>query len=103
MKKIKVRKVIYPLWKEIKEAKLPINLFHKWQYIYSSAKGKISLVKLKNYRFLGDSFWEIYSLEGNLFEGTERFETKEEAERRIKELLDGSAKGRRGDESTLRE
>jgi hypothetical protein len=57
------------------------------QYIYSSNKGKISLIQLIGYLYEGQP-WEIYCLEGNLFEDTERFETKEQAEIRIKEVLD---------------
>ena len=33
-------------------------------------------------------WWEIYALKGDSIPDTERFETKEDAEKRIKELLD---------------
>ena len=52
-------------------------------HAYSSDKGKISMVLLKNYFLDGRDFWEIYCLEGDLFEGVERFDTIEEAEQRI--------------------
>ena len=56
----------------------------RWQYIYSSKKGKISLIKLIG---VGSERWEIYSLEGDLFEDTERFKSKKEAEQKILKLL----------------
>lgn len=60
----------------------------KYQYIYTSTKGKISLVELPNYFHDNQDLWEIYSLEGNLFDDVIRFDTKEEAEVKIKEFLD---------------
>lgn len=63
------------------------RLFGKWQYFYSSEKGEISLIQLKQYTIMGEDQWEILSLEGELFEDVERFDTKREAMRRIKELL----------------
>lgn len=60
----------------------------KEQYIFSSDKGKISCVKFLDYFRDGKDFWEIYCLEGNLFEDIERFETFEEAKQKCKELLD---------------
>jgi len=56
--------------------------FGEDQHIYSSSRGKISAVLLKNYFLDGRDFWEIYCLEGNLFEGVERFDTIEEVEQR---------------------
>ena len=63
------------------------QLVGKWQYIYNSEKGEISLIKLINYFGDGIDFWEIYSC-GDLFEDVERFKSKKEAEKRIKELLE---------------
>jgi len=56
---------------------------------YWSKKGRVScflsypgaMGAVPNY------FWEIYCLEGRLFEDIERFDTEEECERRIIELL----------------
>ena len=59
----------------------------KYQWIFSSEKGKISLVELPNYFRDGKTLWEIYSLEGNLFEDIDRFDSFEEAEKKCKELL----------------
>jgi len=64
------------------------QLFGKYQHIFSSEKGKISLIRLKKYYSEKVSFWEIYCLEGNLFEDTERFKIKVKAVKRIKELLE---------------
>ena len=87
---MKIKKQIYPGYIEFEKAKkagidIPC-LFGKYQYIYSSGKGKISLVEFKNYYGDGKDLWEIYCLVGELFEDVERFDTKEEAETRIKEL-----------------
>ncbi len=62
------------------------QMFGKYQYLYESEKGKISLIELKNYRNGVEDLWEIYCLEGNLCD-TERFYTKEEALEEIKKLL----------------
>jgi len=68
------------------ERRLP-RIFGDWQYIYTGKKGQISLVELIDYYGDGIDRWEIYSLQGELFDDVERFKSKEEAERRIKELL----------------
>jgi len=60
--------------------------FGKFQYIYSSEKGRISLILLKDYFKKGNDIWEIFS-GGDLFEDTERFATKKKAEKRISEVL----------------
>jgi hypothetical protein len=78
----------YAEWELAKERGHEIPLiFGKYQFIYSSKKGKISLILLKKY-FCGIDTWEIYCLKGDLFEDVERFDTKEEAEKRIREILD---------------
>lgn len=73
---------------KFKELKLR-QLFGKYQYIFSSKKGEISLIELKGYDFVTEKdLWEIYELSNNrLFEDVKRFKTKEEAVKRIKELL----------------
>lgn len=60
--------------------------FGKYQYIYSSQKTKISLIQVVS-SFGLELIWEIYCIEGDLFDDVERFKTKKEAEKRIKELL----------------
>lgn len=88
LENIKVEKRRHQIWDNMD--KVPSSfppIIGEWQYIYSSLKGKISLVSLPNYYHDGKDFWEIYSLEGVLFEDVERFPTKEEAEQKIDELL----------------
>ena len=81
---------IWDSWFAMKE-KLPYYdqpLVGRWQWIYESEKGKISLIELPNYFRDGATLWETYSLEGDLFEEIERFGSQEEAEKRIYEILD---------------
>lgn len=95
---MKVERRIHQVWKEWEKyniAELMASqglssnpLIGKYQYIYSSDKGRISLVELPDYFRDGITLWEIYCQEGDLFEDIERFDTKEEADIRIKELLD---------------
>ena len=78
-----------------KKLKFPC-LTGKWQYIYSDDKAEISLVELYGHNFAEPNdyntpMWEIMQIEGkkSLFEDVERYPTKEKAEERIKELLNG--------------
>jgi hypothetical protein len=59
----------------------------KWQYVAESVKGKIGIVELPDYFKDGKTVWEIYSLEGQLFEKIERFDSYEEAESTVKRYL----------------
>ncbi len=52
---------------------------------YKTGKGIISLVPPS---FVTSDRYEIYCIEGNLFEGTEQYNTLELTENRIKELLE---------------
>jgi len=88
---MKIIKRIHPIYEEYEKAKkqgmkIPI-LTGKYQYIYKTEKGEISLVLFKNYFNDGKDFWEIYCLNGKLFEDVERFATKIEAEKQIKKYL----------------
>lgn len=94
--RITPKKRIHKVYQEFKKANKKLDeigskkirqLIGKWQYIYSTRKGEISLVKFLDYLKEGDNFWEIYCLKGNLFKDCERFRTKENAEKRIVELL----------------
>lgn len=96
MSQIKIEKRIHQIWNEGAHEIIDHPIVGKWQYIYSSNKRKISLVQIYGYPLsLGESYeeswkhfqWEIMSLEGNLFEDVERFDSKEKAEVRIKQLL----------------
>ena len=69
------------------------SLAEKCQYIYSSDIGEISLVKIESI-FLDSDCWEIYCLEGDLFDDDYRFETKKEAEIEIAKFL-----GKKGEAS----
>jgi len=92
---IKLNRIIHKGWTEYQEVlkqnpKFELRcLFGKYQYIYESDKGMISLVLLKNYGFKDKKdVWEIYELSANkLFDDVERFRTKTQALKRIKELL----------------
>jgi len=61
------------------------KIFGKYQYIYSSSKGRISLINFE--RGLYADNWEIFCQEGDLLDDVERFSNKKSAEDRIKELI----------------
>lgn len=67
--------------------KIP-EMFGKYQFVFSSDKGKISMIQLKNYMSPGDTQWEIYSLEGDLFDDVERFAKRQDAEERARFYLE---------------
>ena len=54
-------------------------------YRYKTERGEISLIYPSRYTLYR---YEIYCIDGDLFEGTERYETKEEAEELISALLE---------------
>ena len=97
---MKVTKQVHSGWKEMNALTDDIkkqlrhlrhstlSLFGKYQYICKSKKAKISLIELPNYFRDGKDIWEIYCLEGSLFDDVERFDTKAEADKRIKGLLE---------------
>jgi len=59
----------------------------KYHYVFSNSKGEISMInELREYNNM-PNFWEIYCLKGDLFKDTERFDTKEEAIKKVKEYL----------------
>lgn len=88
---IKIQKRIHNVhkeWEKAKEMGVKISkLVGKYQYIYSSENGKISLIKVVPIFNLGSLGWEIYCLEGDLFDDVEKFKTRPDAEKRIEELL----------------
>jgi hypothetical protein len=104
--KIKTTKRIHVGWKEWQELlksksenigikamikNHPKGLFGKWQYIYESKRGKISLIELPNYDFVtGEDVWEILELSKNHllpYDDVKRFSTKKQAEKMIRGLL----------------
>lgn len=61
------------------------QLFGKYQYIVSSPKGKVSCAAIHNiYNKLG---WEIYCLEGDLFEDVINCSSQKDAIKKAKEFL----------------
>lgn len=66
------------------EVEEKITQYGAKQKIFSSPKGKISLVFPNTYTM---NQYEIYCLEGELFDDIERFETEEEARERSEKLL----------------
>lgn len=84
---MKIIERTHPIWEEYKKIGRTPDTVGEKQFIYSSEKGEISLITLPNYFQDGITFFEIYCLEGNLFLHVERFNLKEDAEKRIKELL----------------
>ena len=94
-KDITVESSLDPCWVEMQAMKKhfprrTINLrTGKYRYLYSSKKGTISLL-FESRRMMLDHrerFWEIFCLQGKLFEGPERFATRSDAEKRIEKLL----------------
>lgn len=87
---MKTEKRTHKGYKEFQEAQkkgFPIRqLFGEFQYIFSSVKGKISCAELLEL-FGSKMYWEIYCLEGKLFEDIERFPTFEQAKEKCKEFL----------------
>ena len=88
---MKTEKKIHKGYVEFKEMKKMYGdypqIIGKYHYIFSNSRGKISLIKqIRRHVGLG-IFWEIYCLDGNLFEDTERFSTKEKAIEKVKEYL----------------
>ncbi len=83
---------IHPAYVEWEEAKKEgdkfTGIFGKYHHTFWSRKGKISMIRMKNCMKKGDDFWEIYCLKGKLFEDTERFDKREDAMKRITELLE---------------
>jgi len=63
------------------------TLVGKNQSRYRSKKGVISLITVPSLYRRGKTDWEIYCLEGDLFEDKELYPTKVKAEERIQELL----------------
>ena len=81
---------IHSLWIEPKLRKKYTSftpLIGKTQYFFTSDKGKISMIKLGGTLYKEKPKWEIYCIDGKLFEDIMRFKTQKEARKKIKELL----------------
>lgn len=95
---IEITKNIHRVWLEwqefvVKKVGHPFRdrepIIGKYQYIVTNRENHnaISVVELPNYLMDGITLWEIYCLEGNLFEDIERFRTLEEAIEKSKKYL----------------
>lgn len=74
---MQVEKKIHSLWRKDRE-----NVVGKFHYFYSTKRGKISLVKVLS---CGEKMiWEIC---GGGITDIQRFDSKKDAERTIKEML----------------
>jgi len=88
MTTINIQKLIHQGYKEFEMMRFKgFNmkpLVGKYYYIYSSAMGSISLIEI-NVDIRSDKLsWEIYCLQGSLFNDVERFDTKKEATHKLK-------------------
>ena len=74
-------------WERATEEKHKIQqLFVRHQFIYKRNSNEISLVELKD-PFTDKWYWEIYCGKGGIFEGTQKFNFKQEADNKIMALL----------------
>jgi hypothetical protein len=75
--KITKRKyAVYLNWYEVNDWQIASRpIIGKWQYIAESSKGKISIVELSDYFNNGKAIWEIYCIEGHIFEKVKRFDS----------------------------
>jgi len=68
----------------------PSQMFGRWQYLYRSTKGDISLIRINITSFEKNKprkwVWEMWSNE-KLFQDVIRFKTKKEAEKAIRGYL----------------
>jgi len=90
-----VEKKVHLAVQEIMDSDIPdkiktLGAMHigKYQFICSSKKGKISLIKLENYFHDGIDLYEIYCLEGKIFQDCERFGSFDSAMEKVRSLLD---------------
>ena len=91
-----IKRRIHGIWEEmhkldpelLKRFEIAGSMIGKYQFIYSSKKGSISLIELINYGLNEGYYWEIMALKEGLFEDIERYESREKAEDRIFELLE---------------
>lgn len=74
--------MISRIWGDEDQAPFPDG-FGEFQYTYSKGRDRISLLEVKGLNWN----WESYCLDGFLFDDIEKFDSMEEAEPRIKQLL----------------
>ena len=90
---VKEERIIHAGWSEYQTLIKPIHpeiecMYGKYQYIFTSKKGKISCVRLTNY--MSDGYnWEIYAYENTkLFPDVKRFKTLKQARREAIKYLE---------------
>lgn len=90
MDKVKEEIFVHPGYAEFqrarKEGVMIQPVFGKRQHIFSSEKGKISVAEFRDV-IRGGWFWEMYCLEGDLFEGVLKFLVKEDALEKARDYL----------------
>jgi hypothetical protein len=91
--KIKVVERIHPgflEWQKARERGIKFTqMFGHARFIYTSPKGEISLIQIIAGSLQPELFmWEIYSLNGNLFEDVERFKEFEDADKAARSYLE---------------
>ena len=92
MPKIKHLRREHPGWRELQIARkyFPCpRVIGRYQHIYTSPRGRMSMIYIPEHIVTGKGHWEIYCQKGNVIEDLERYPTKKKAEDRIKNLLAG--------------
>lgn len=88
---IHIEKRVHQVWLEwtsMPHEFMKDPIIGKYQYILTNDIGQeISLVEFPNYFHDGITLWEIYCLEGDLFEDVERFNSYDEAVEAAKKYL----------------
>ncbi|MGD1838459.1 MAG: hypothetical protein ACPKPY_10435 [Nitrososphaeraceae archaeon] len=90
---IQIEKRIHPIWTDFSQADLKSYIQHgpaigKYQYILTSKKGQISIAELPDQSKNGITFWELYCLDGDLFEDKQRLHSYKEAEQTARKYLE---------------
>ena len=92
-KMIKETKRIHKGWEEfekIKKLKPELKIkqvFGKYQYYFEQNGEIISMIELPNYMYDGITKWEIYCMEGDLFDDVIRFDTEKEARAEVEKIF----------------
>ena len=89
---ITVVEEIHQIWKASQRAKEKLNVelpsvVGKYHTLFTSEKGKISMIELPDYFGDGKTFWEICS-SGKFFSDCERFTSWQDCMKRIRGLLE---------------
>ena len=90
---IHIEKRIHPIWTDFSPSEIKSYIqqgpaIGKYQYILTSKKGQISIAELPDQSKDGVAFWELYCLDGDLFEDRQRLHTYAEAEQAARKYLE---------------